>query len=153
MTDSRVGAAGAPLKVIDRKIVDKKPAYEIEFAYPQTGNEAVDRTIKTWASDMARDFATGAQVDRSPRENPYSGEISYEVVRNDSAMFAVLFTYYTYTGGAHPNSNYTSFNFALPGGADVEIGEVFTNAGIERISRIAIDSLKRDLAGPDGSVQ
>ncbi len=148
---STLWASSAQLTVIERKIVEKKPTYEITFAYPQTGNQAIDREIDTWARGMARDFASAATEDHPPQDRAYSGELSYEVVRNDPAMFGVLFTYYTYTGGAHPNSNFTAFNFVLPSGASVEIGEIFTNAGIERISRIAIDSLKRDLRGPDGS--
>ena len=147
---SMFGAAAAPLKLIERKIVDKKPTYEIKFSYPQTGNVAIDREIEAWAKGVARDFVSAVEEDHPKQEPAYSGEISYEVVRNDAAMFSVLFTYYTYTGGAHPNSNFTAFNFALPGGASVEIGELFTNAGIERISRIAINSIRRDIGGPDG---
>lgn len=145
------GGLAAPLQPIERKITDKKPTYEIEFSYPHTGNVAIDHEIETWVQESARSFASAALEDHPPQDRAYSGEISYEVARNDATAFGVLFTYYTYTGGAHPNSNYTAFNFLLPDGAKVEIGELFTNAGIARISAIAIDSLKRDLGGPDGA--
>ena len=141
-------ASAAGLKVSERKISDKKPSYEIEFAYPQTGVAAIDRAIETWVKEQAQTFA-GYAKDWRPQQQPFSGEISYEVARNDGAMFGVLFTYYTYTGGAHPNSNFTAFNFLLPDGANVEIGELFTNAGIERISKLSIGSLKHELM-PNG---
>jgi uncharacterized protein YecT (DUF1311 family) len=147
MLANAAGAAG--LKVTERKISEKKPTYEIEFAYPQVGIPAIDTAIERWIKDDAATFAGYAAEGKPPPDRAYSGEISYEVLRNDGAMFSVLFSYYTYAGGAHPNSNYTSFNFLLPDGASVEIGEVFTNAGIERISKLAIASLKKDLIEPN----
>ena len=147
--ESAFGAGAAGLKVTERKLEEKKRAYEIEYAYPQTGVPAIDHTIEAWIKEQAQTFAGYAKDWTPQQQNPYSGEISYEVQRNDGTAFAVLFSYYTYTGGAHPNSNYTAFNFLLPDGADVEIGEVFTNAGIERISKLSIASLKHDLM-PNG---
>jgi len=143
-------ASATPLKVTERKIVEKKPLYDIEFAYPQVGVPAIDRVIESWVKENVEEFrGYTKEMPRTPVQ-PYSGEISYSVDRNDGTMFNVMFTYYTYTGGAHPNSTFASFNFLLPDGAQVEIGDLFTRAGIERISKLSIASLNKDLIEPQG---
>jgi uncharacterized protein YecT (DUF1311 family) len=142
-------APAATLKVTERKITEQRDKFEIEYAYPHTGVPAIDRTIEGWVKQEAKTFA-GYQNEEPSPVGKYTGEISYEILRNDGKMFAVLFVNGTYTGGAHPNANFTAFNFMLPDGADVEIGEVFTNAGIEKISKLAIASLKRDIVEPHG---
>ncbi len=145
-----VYAAGAKLPVRTAKLSDHKPTYTIELSYPRTGQQAIDREIETWARGLAAEFAKGAEGEEVPPVGPWSAELSYEVRRNDSAMFSVLFTYYTYSGGAHPNSTFEAFNFLLPDGARVELAELFMRKGIERISAISIAQLKRDLGGPEG---
>jgi uncharacterized protein YecT (DUF1311 family) len=142
-------ASAAGLKVTERKITEKKPTYEIEFAYPQVGIPAVDQAIEGWIKANVEEFRGYTKDGTLMPGQSYSGEISYTVERNDGAMFGVLFTYYTFTGGAHPNSNFTSFNFMLPDGAAVEIGDIFTRAGIERISKLSIASLNKDLVEPN----
>lgn len=143
-------ASAAGLKVTERKVTEKKPRYDIEFAYPQVGIPAIDRTIEAWIKENVEDFRGYAKDETLNPSQPFSGEISYSVDRNDGQMFNVLFTYYTYTGGAHPNSTYASFNFLLPDGAQVEVGDLFTRAGIERISKLSIASLNKDLIEPQG---
>jgi uncharacterized protein YecT (DUF1311 family) len=82
--------------------------------------------------------------------NPWAAEIDYDVVRNDAQMIVVAFRYYSYTGGAHPNTSTETFNFLMPDGRRVEFGEVFTQRGVQRVSDIAIAKLKRDLGGTEG---
>lgn len=145
-----VHAAGSTLPVQTIKLNDQKPTYTIELSYPRTGHQAIDREIETWARGLAKDFAEGAK-DQGPNPiGPWSADLSYVVVRNDGAMFAVHFTYYTYSGGAHPNSVFETFNFLLPDGMRVELAELFTRKGIERISAMSIARLRQDLGGPDG---
>lgn len=143
-------ASAAGLKVTERKLAEKKAGYEIEFAYPQVGVPAIDRAIESWIRENAVTFAGYAAEGPIRPGFPYNGEISYDVQRNDGIMFGVLFNFYTYTGGAHPNANFTTFNFLLPDGASVEIGDLFTKAGIERISKVSIDSLKQDIIETHG---
>ncbi len=143
-------ATAAGLKVTERKITDKKPLYEIDFAYPQTGVPAIDGAIEGWIKEQAKTFIGYTHDGTLMPGQHFEGEISYEVQRNDGAMFGVLFTFYSFTGGAHPNSNFTAFNFVLPDGASVEIGDIFTREGIERISKISIASLKKDLTEGGG---
>ena len=57
--------------------------------------------------------------DRGTQEPPYSAQLTYTVARNDESVVSILFSYSIYTGGAHPNSMQTAFNFLMPDGARV----------------------------------
>jgi uncharacterized protein YecT (DUF1311 family) len=143
-------AAGGKLNVTPAQINEKTPTYTIELSYPRSGQAAIDREIESWAKNLAREFAEDAKDQGPGQIGPWSAELSYEVVRNDAGMFSVLFTYYTFSGGAHPNSVFETFDFLMPDAMRVEVAELFTRAGIERISAISIAELRRALAGPDG---
>ncbi len=130
-------------------IKETRKGYEIDISYPRFGHPAVDRQLETWARGIAKDFAEAAK-ESTGVPNPWSGEVGYEVLRNDAQMIVVSFGYYTYMGGAHPNSSSETFNFLMPDGRRVEVGEVFSPKGIQRISDISIAQLKQDLGGPDG---
>lgn len=143
-------ASADALKVTERQILEQKPTHDIDFKYPETGVPAIDKAINAWIEENLESFRGYlTEGTMTPGQN-YSGEIGYEIGRNDSAMFSVLFTYYTYTGGAHPNSTFTAFNFLRPDGAQVDIGDLFTKAGVARISKLSIASLNKELSGPDG---
>lgn len=139
--------AAAPVE--KRVIQDKRANYSLDVSYPRTGQRNVDAALEAYARGLARDFVDTAK-DEKPEPAPWSGELTYDVVRNDAQMIVVAFTWYTYTGGAHPNATSEHFNFLLPEGARVEIAELFTPKGLQRISDISIAKLKRDLTGPDG---
>lgn len=141
-------ATAGSLRLEKRIIKEKKPGYEIELSYPRTGHAAIDRTLEAWVRGLAKEFADSAREASGPQ--PWSAELSYEVPRNDGSALSLLFTYYNYTGGAHPNSNFETFHFLMPDGYNAEIAEIFAPRGIARISDISISQLKRDLGGPDG---
>lgn len=143
-------AASGELPLQKREINEKTKTYTIEFAYPRTGHAAIDRAIETWARDLAQTFAKDARETEIEAERPWASGLSYEIGRNDGRMFAVLFSNYTYTGGAHPNSHFEAFNFLLPGGERVELAELITRRGIERVSAMSIAQLKQKLGEPDG---
>lgn len=128
--------------------LDRKSAnYEIAILYPRTGNAAIDARCEAWAKERAARFAADS-ADKQPGESPYSLDISFTVVRNDSDMFETLFESDSYTGGAHPNHELTTLNFLLPDGAQVYFPEVFTHEGVARISELAIKNLIADLTKP-----
>jgi uncharacterized protein YecT (DUF1311 family) len=143
------GEAVAAAPVQKRQIKETRAAYTLDVSYPRTGHQTVDATLEAWARGVARDFLEMAK-EATVEPAPWSGELSYEIVRNDRVMIVVAFTWYTYMGGAHPNSTFDTFNFLLPEGERVEIAELFTPKGIQRISDMSIARLKRTLTGPDG---
>lgn len=125
--------------------LDRKAAnYEIEILYPKTGHAAIDARVEAWAKERADRFAADA-ADKQPGESPYTLNASFTVVRNDAEMFETLFEADSYTGGAHPNHELVTLNFLLPDGAQVYFPEVFTTAGIARISDLATKNLIAEL--------
>jgi uncharacterized protein YecT (DUF1311 family) len=141
------GAFGAPQKMA---IKETRKGYVIDISYPRFGHGAIDRQLEAWARGIAKTFAEAA-VDAPGVPNPWSAEVDYEVLRQDPQMIVVSFNYYTYTGGAHPNSVSETFNFLMPEGRRLEFAEVFSPRGIRRVSDISIARLKQGLGGPDGS--
>ena len=145
-----VSAQAAPLKVAKQQITENRAHYSLELSYPKTGHPTIDRAIETWARELAREFGDAATDPEMSATPAWRAELNYEVPRNDGAVFSVAFSYYNFTGGAHPNSSSETFHFLLPDGYRAELAEIFTPRGIARISDISIARLKRDLGGPDG---
>lgn len=138
-------ANAAPLKIVKLQIKEDKAHYSLEVSYPRTGLATVDRAVEAWARKLAREFSEAAK-DPGSRETPaWRAELTYEVPRNDGAVFSLAFTYSSFTGGALPNSSSETFHFLLPDGYRAELAEIFTPRGIARISAISIARLKRDM--------
>lgn len=135
-------ANGLPFKTLS---IDKKTdAYEISVEYPATGNAAIDREIAGWAQQQADDFVKLAAGARQPGENPYGLDWSFDVVRNDGAIFAVIFSEETDTGGAHPNHDFATFNFEVPRGWRLYLPEIFDgHKALAKISALAIADLSK----------
>lgn len=142
---TQVQAAG--LRISDRTIKEDKRTHNIEFHYPQTGIQKIDKVIADFAIKTAKDFARDGAADGPSQIGPWSAELNYEVSRNDDKMFSVSFVYYTFSGGAHPNNNFYTFTFLMPSGEEVRIYDLFTSEGIKRISKLSIESLAKDLGG------
>src|SRR5262249_38794643 len=110
------------LKLEERKeeSSNKKLRYEISTALPQLSgagdargvkfNQAVatlaaSRTgdLKKTADEMAREEAADKQDAKSSRP-PNSLSVNYEVTAADKDFISVLFAFFEYSGGAHPNT-------------------------------------------------
>ncbi len=135
-------ALAAPLTVKTIKIEKHNKRTDLEFTCPQTGVKSIDTDLAAWAKAMKKEFegydhpaglpsATGA----------YSADLSFDVARNDNAMFAVVFNYDTFAGGAHPNHELYAFNYLRKDGARVDFAEIFGMAGTRRVSQLAIADL------------
>jgi len=135
-------ASGLPVKTPS---IDKKTdAYEISIEYPATGNAAIDGEIAAWAKQQADDFVRLAASDREPGRNPYGLDWSFEVARNDGAIFAVIFSEETDTGGAHPNHDFATLNFEVPSGWRLYLPEIFDgHKALAKISVVAIADLSK----------
>jgi len=143
-------AEASGLPVAKQTLVVKNRDVDISIKYPHTGNTAVDATLLTYAKDAVTAFKASA-IEKQAGENAYTLETTYKVERNDAKMFAVVFGEYTYTGGAHPNSNTVTYNFLLPDGAQVFLPEIVDGSqGIARISSLAIATLVKTVgSGPE----
>lgn len=143
-----VQAAGLPLA--QKTIAFKNKDVEIAVAYPVTGNARIDAVLLAYARKNVADFKTFNPTDDG-NSRAYVLDITYEVRRNDGRMLGLLFTEYTDTGGVHPNTDYTAFNFLLPDGAEVFLPEIVDGArGLRRVAELARGNLVRAIgSGPD----
>jgi uncharacterized protein YecT (DUF1311 family) len=142
-----VGSAQAAVKVARKTITLKTRDYEIEIAYPQSGVPAVDDVVKRFVNERLAEYKTD---DHDNSERAYAFELNFSVQRNDAQVFAVLFSEYSDTGGAHPNSFFYSLNFLMPDGAQVFLPEIIDGQrGLARISQYAIADLHKQMDGPD----
>ncbi len=146
-----VGAASAAgLPVAGKVLAFKSKATDIAVKYPQTGNKAIDAVLSDYARKSVAAFKT-YEPDLAAGDHPYALDTTYSVERNDAKMFAVLFTIYADTGGAHPNGDYATFNFLLPDGAQVFLPEIVDgDRGLKRVAALAAaDLLRRIGTGSD----
>ncbi len=143
-------AAAAGLPVATKTVAFRSKYFDISVKYPQTGNAAVDATLAAYARKSVDDFkAYTPQEDGADR--PYALDTTFTVERNDGQMFGVVFQEYLDTGGAHPNSDYKTFNFLLPDGAQVFLPEILDGKrGLTKLSGlVAADLIKTVGTGPD----
>lgn len=143
-------ASAAGLPIASKSIVIKNKDAEISIKFPQTGNKAIDSVLSDYANHSAALFRT-YKPDFANNDHQYELDTTFQIARNDGAMFAVVFTEYSDTGGAHPNSDYRTFNFLLPDGAEVFLPEIVDGQrGLNRIAKLASADLIATVGtGPD----
>ena len=149
------------LKLDERKenSANKKLRYEIETALPQLAgdarvekfNQAVTDLVAARAGEfkkaldeMAREEA-GAKRDAKSPPPPNSLDVSYEITAASKDFISALFSFYAYTGGAHPNTVTESFNYDLNRNVAINLADLFTpNSNyLKVISDYAIKELKK----------
>jgi uncharacterized protein YecT (DUF1311 family) len=146
-------AADAAVKVTKRNISAKAKSYSLSIDYPATGVKRIDEALAKYAKDQAAEDKgmDDGDPDTHNGDRPYEFDTTYEVARNDGQVFAVVFTEFSDTGGAHPNTNYAAFNFLMPDGALVYLPELVDGQrGIAQISKIVTADLTKRIGGPDG---
>ncbi len=76
---------------------------------------------------------------------PFTFDSGYEVVFANAELISVLFSYSTFTGGAHPNHFSLAFNYDLTRGVEVKLPELFAPkaAYLKVISAYSIKELKK----------
>lgn len=113
-------------QVTYKSVVARKPGYyEAKASYAVFSSAPLGKLANlTLANDANRAIAQfkkeSAGMDR-PRY-PYSFQQSNEVILNSPSLISVLTQIFWDTAGAHPNTSYTTQNFALVNGAPKRIG-------------------------------
>jgi Deacetylase PdaC/Protein of unknown function (DUF3298) len=157
----RFDLGGLKLDEKAEKGANKKLRYEIESELPQLVgadsarvekfNRAVTNLIgsrtgefRKAVDEMAREEAAAKQNSKSAPP-PNSLDVSYEVTAANKDFISILFSFYEYTGGAHPNTTTESFNYDLNRGAPVRLADLFTpNSNyLKVISDYSIKELKK----------
>ena len=143
-------ASAAGLPVSAKALSFKDKALTISVKFPQTGNKAIDAVLADYARKSVASFKA---YEPDVGERPYELDMTYSVERNDGKMFAVLFTNYADTGGAHPNTDFAAFNFLLPDGAQVFLPEILDGSrGLKRVAELAAADLLRRIGTGDDAM-
>lgn len=148
-----VSSALAELPVSEQMINQTGPRYTIEIKYPATGNGTIDGALSAFAAErrdeMLPYFTDPETVQYLPEGVGMFAELNYGVGRNDGEWFSVMFTYFTYGGGAHPNSMQYGMNFLVADGGLVELAEIIGNDGIKFVSTYAIADINKQFGNED----
>ena len=138
-----------PLPVTTKHIDVATKSQEIKIAYPHTGVAAIDDDIASAVTQWRKDY-TGDVNAGLPDAPPNSLDIGFDIARNDSKMFVVAFNIYYYTGGAHPNTDFHTFNYLRADNARIYLPEIIGHDGIKAVSKSAIAQLKQQIGKQAG---
>lgn len=143
------------------KSANKKLRYEIGTALPQLAgadtarvekfNQAVAKLVAARTGEFRKDVDEMAREDAAARQDaksappPNSLDVSYEVTAASKDFISVLFSFFEYMGGAHPNTITKSFNYDLNRNLTVSLADLFTpNSNyLKVISDYSIRELKK----------
>lgn len=145
-----VTAFAAPLPATTKHIDITTKSQEIKIAYPHTGVAAIDDDIASAITQWRKDYSGDVDPDNLyPMHN--SLDIDFDIVRNDSKMFVVTFNVDYFTGGAHPNTDFHTFNYLRADNARIYLPEIIGHDGIKAVSKAAIAQLSHDFYADGGS--
>lgn len=134
---------------IERRAFRLKP-YDIRIRYPYLkklratqARRRINQAIRQHIAQL-RKRLIGGRLKEFARPN-YMMHIDYRTFLASSKLLSVLFTISTYTGGAHPNSGFSSLCFDLDSGAPLSLPDLFRKGTpwLKTISRHAISALQR----------
>ncbi len=90
--------------------------------------------------EMAKHFLTEYQnFKREFPDSPQSWEVDRDVKVsfNKNSIFSFEFEEFSFTGGAHPNTTYSYFNYDLVSGHQIQLNELFGKSAYTKILEIA----------------
>ena len=136
-----------PVWAKSASIQENTKTCEIDLKYPVIGHPAIDGDVADWVKGLADEFRdsckTAAKEGTLGPGGKYSVELTFEIHRNDAKAFSASFNYFTYTGGAHPNTQQIGRTYLKPDGRRVFIAELIGPKGLRALSAYAIADLKR----------
>jgi hypothetical protein len=126
--DQQVSAGLAPLKKNDVKISREEERVSIDVFYPQYENvpAIINSEIKNFAEAEIEniDSLKLAEIPTSS-DATYFLKINYETEQANTDYLSLVFTINIYTGGAHPNEYFRTFNYNIRDGSKVELKDIF----------------------------
>lgn len=116
------------LKKTDHKIVKEEPKTSIEVIYPEYENvpASVNSIIKKFADDeVANILELKLEEIPTSAEANYFLKISYETEQANTDYLSLVFTVSIYTGGAHPNQYFKTYNFDMKTGQEISVANLY----------------------------
>ncbi len=146
----RFDLGGLKLDKKKEKSANEKPRYEIDTALPHLADadsarvEKFNLAVANLAAARSGAFKKDVAAPAGP-EGGASLSVSYEIIGANKDFISVLFTFFEYSGGAHPNTSTLSLNYDLNRNAVVNLADLFTpNSNyLKVISDYSIKELKK----------
>jgi hypothetical protein len=138
LTEKVFDLGGPKLITKEQKEENKKQKLSIEVVFPQlagsadanaekfnkTISEMIAKQVKGFKNDnkdYLKEVAESADADRPGN----SLDISYTVAHADKNLISLHFSNYSYTGGAHGNTNSVTYNYDLNRGVMLKLADLF----------------------------
>jgi len=137
LTEKVFDLGGPKLITKGQKEENKKQKLSIEVAFPQLAGgdanaEKFNRTISDMIAKQVKSFKTENKeffkevAESRDADRPGNSlDISYSVAHADRNLISLLFSNYSYTGGAHGNTNSVAFNYDLNRGVVLKLSDLF----------------------------
>jgi hypothetical protein len=156
----RFELGGLKLDEKKQQSATRKLRYEVETKLPQLAgadtaraerfNAAVNAFVarrrgefEKTADELAREAAAAKPTEATSPQSTL--DVSYEVTAANQGFISILFYFFEYTGGAHPNTTTSSFTYDLNRHAAINLSDLFTPRSnyLKVISDYCIKELKR----------
>lgn len=136
---------------IEKKNKNNKAARcTTKISYPKLINEdknpildKINATVKKNAEGAYTD-CDGLTRDEFDKDLPdYENEAHGDVVYNHKKIFGISFSWYSYTGGAHPNHGTTTSYFDITTGRELELVDIAQGPNLIKLSKLATGSFNK----------
>lgn len=114
----------------DKKVTKNTKEETIDVTYPEFADvpASINNDIKKFIDDevaMIDDLVAQGMPDSVVTS--YSLQIKYEIEQSNADFVSLVFTVGEYTGGAHPNQYFRTFNYNVATGKEVSLADVYPN--------------------------
>lgn len=127
------------------------PGAKWSISMPHMGLAAADRVLESWAKRQRDEFLSLSAESPSERFVPYEFVLTGSSLPASGRIASVLLSAWSFTGGAHGNTQEEAFLFEAKGGRRVKTEDLFKPGAPwkEELSRLCAAELRKSL-GPDG---
>jgi hypothetical protein len=112
----------------DKKVVKETKTVSINATYPEFENvpAVINSDIKSFVDNEVSNIEK-LVADGMPDSvvASYSFQASYEIEQANTDYVSLVFTVSEYTGGAHPNQYYRTFNYDIDTGKEMALKDLF----------------------------
>jgi hypothetical protein len=159
LAQSVPGVQKKSIEIKDKKITDNTKPFVIDVTYPEISGESdLNKKIEDFITTQITDFkkisldndrvvkeADPTSYAKYPRE--YSFNVSYTKGEVDEDVISIVFSTYSFTGGAHGAEIFTPFNYNIKTQKEIKLSDLFSNQPdyLQKISDYCIKDLSEQI--------
>lgn len=123
-------------------IKESTQKYEIDFKYPITNFEVLDKQIQKFVTEQINSFKLETENVDTKNLIKFGLYADYSIVENSFEIINVDFMVSIYTGGAHPNSYQQTFVYDNQKNKVVTLQDLFDVDYLGKIAELSFENLK-----------